>query len=455
MIVQLFYTLRLFCLAAVTVLLLSACGDSGGGESDDDNFSQRCEQAIAESGCSIAVQNQCVHSILQEYYLWNDQIPDEIDYDSFASPQETLDFLRYLDPGPDIFSYLTPQSSFEELTFEGQYIGLGFSSVTDVDGRLWIRYIYTDSPAGRAGLARGDEIISIDGQLLTDITSQPDWQDIFGPAVAGYDLDMVVGKNGGGNISLTLTKSTVFINSVLHQSVIDNSGTPTGYLVYNRFLRTSLAELDTAFEQFSNAGVTRLVLDLRYNTGGNIAVANTLASYLSQAVLTDSVFGRLVFNEDNQRENRNYLIEDIANQLALDQLTIITTGETASASEMIVNGLDPFIPVNTIGSATFGKPVGQNPFYFCDNALLPITFRIENSIGVGDYFDGLDADCAASDDVSFAFGRLDEPMLEEALFFERNNSCQTSTRAARAKSDAPAAYKTRDNVPGNYLESVH
>jgi len=380
-------------------LLLAACSDG----SDDDK--------VSSQGCSVQQQNRYVHEVMKEYYLWYEQVDRVIDYADFISPQLVLDYLRYDQyDAPGGFSYLTTESSFQSLYDEGQYLGFGFSSETDQSGRVWVRFVYRDSPAGREGMQRGDEILSVtvngQTQVLTNITGNPDWRDIFGPdEEEGYEIEMTLAKSSGGNVTIQMSKTTVDINTVLHSEVINSGGKTTGYLVFNSFLSTSNAELSTVFQQFASAGVNRVILDLRYNSGGRVDVANNLASYLYKANNSTSLFNQLRYNDRNQADNTNYYLNENQDYaLKPDQLIVITTGQTCSASEMIINGLAPYLPVKTVGSTTCGKPVGMNAFFFCEKALLPVTFAIENKNGAGGYYSGIDADCAASDDIDFSFG---------------------------------------------------
>ena len=173
-------------------------------------------------------------------------------------------------------------------------------------------------------------------------------------------------------------------------------------------------------------------------------MARDLASYL-RAVSESSqdLFSRLVFNDKNQSSNQSYFLRPLIHALNLDQLIVITTASTCSASEMIINGLSPYpdLDIKTVGSTTCGKPVGMNAFQFCDSMLVPVTFAVANqdqvaSDTVADYFDGLPADCAAEDDFRVAFGDIDDPMLAEALYVSANNGCQPL--AARS---SPRSYR--------------
>lgn len=437
------YILHLFILLSSGIL--HSC-DSGGGVDTPSS----CQAAI-QTSCDVPAQNQCVHEIMKEYYLWYQQVEPVIDYQAFNSPEETLDFLRYQNPGPDRFSYITQQSTYDSLFNEGQYLGFGFSFETDNNGRVWVRFVYTDSPAHTAGMQRGDEIISINQQTLTAITSNASWTDILGPAQDGYAIDMVLGKADSSTSAIHMQKATVNINTVLHSSIIENGTIKTGYLVFNSFLETSNVEFEQVFAQFKTAGVNRVILDLRYNSGGRVSVANNLASYLNQVSTTGNLFNRLVFNDKNQSYNTSYFLNQFTDGLTPDQLIVITTGQTCSASEMVINGLNTFLPVKTVGSTTCGKPVGMNGFDFCGKTMLPITFEVENSNGVGGYFDGIPADCAAADDIHSGFGDVSDPMLAEAIYLAENGSCSSSARASRIQSTPAArASGTLSEIIGAY-----
>ena len=429
-----------YLLALLPAVLLLSCG---GG--DSSNANKVC-QVLDQKGCTIASQNQCTHEIMQEYYLWYQQVEPVIDYSAFHSPAETLDFLRYSAPGPDRFSYITSEDYYVSRMDNGEYVGFGFSPITDSDGRVWVRFVYQDSSAGHGGMQRGDEILSINGQTLTSITSNPDWADILGPELAGYQINVVLKKANGSTVPLQLTKAVVNINTVLHSSIIDSGAIKTGYVVFQGFLETSNAELAQLFAQFNAAGVNRVILDLRYNGGGRVSVANNLASYLYKVNDNSQVFNQLTFNDKHQEENVAYHLTPLVDALSIDQLVVITSGETCSASEMVINGLSPYLAVKTVGSTTCGKPVGMNPFFFCSNAMLPITFQAVNSNAQGDYFNGIAADCAASDDVSISFGDATDPMLAQARYLAENGSCMPVAARAAAKGVTIPAHKATGSI---------
>jgi carboxyl-terminal processing protease len=193
-----------------------------------------------------------------------------------------------------------------------------------------------------------------------------------------------------------------------------------GYLVFKGFIQPSFKELDEAVEFFNAEGIDDLILDLRYNGGGQTSVANYLASMIGGEGLAGQPFAKYLYNE-NQAADENFTdnLKLVEPNLGLDRLITIATRATASASEMVINGLTPFMPVFIVGSNTYGKPMGMNAWYSNDNqyAYVPVTFKIANANDEGDYFLGLPADSNVADDLTRAFGDPEEGMLKEALRF--------------------------------------
>jgi C-terminal processing protease CtpA/Prc len=390
----------------ILILLLPSCDEGGDGD------------------CSVNYQNHTLYDIMQEYYLWYQEIDSGLDVSGFDSPEQLLDFLRY--DQYDRFSYITDAAEFDSLYNEGQYLGYGFSYLKlDAEGRVWVRFIYDDSPAGRAGLQRGDEILSIDGRLVSDIIDADEWSGIFGPDEEGYPLELIVRKADDSTTTLNLQKAVVNVNTVLYHSVIDQGADRFGYLVFKSFLHTSDAELEQVFGEFKLAAVNKVIIDLRYNGGGSVSVARNLGSYLHGDFSAGDIFTRLEYNDKNPLASYSYQFIEMMDALQPEQVLVIATAETCSASEMVINGLEPFVDVRVIGGTTCGKPVGMNEFEFCGKAFLPVTFAASNHTGNGEYFDGLPADCPASDDLSVDFGQIEDPMLAEALFLSQNNQCLT------------------------------
>jgi C-terminal processing protease CtpA/Prc len=211
-----------------------------------------------------------------------------------------------------------------------------------------------------------------------------------------------------------------------------------GYLLFRNFVTPSYAALDEAFNSLREAGATELVVDLRYNGGGLVDVAVHLASLIGGSATQGRVFATFQHNDKNSALNEDLRFADAPPQtLNLSRLIVITTRSSASASELLINGLRPHLPVVVIGDATYGKPVGQYGFTFCNKVLAPVAFKLVNSEGQGDFFGGIDPDCRATDDADHDLGSAEEDSLAEALYFVQRGTCRTSadpaTRAQRLR----------------------
>jgi len=185
----------------------------------------------------------------------------------------------------------------------------------------------------------------------------------------------------------------------------------------------SMDALTDAFAALRGERVDELVLDLRYNGGGLVSVARHLASLIGGTRTEGQVLAEYFHNARNARRNEIIRFEPREEALTLERLVVITSRSSASASEMIVNSLRPFLPVITVGAPTFGKPVGQYGLNFCDKVLYPVAFTLRNALGQGDYFGGIPADCQAGDDLTRQIGDPDEASLREALHVVRTGTC--------------------------------
>jgi carboxyl-terminal processing protease len=176
------------------------------------------------------------------------------------------------------------------------------------------------------------------------------------------------------------------------------------------------------------------VLDLRYNGGGLVDVAVHLASLIGGTRTNGQVMLNYVHNDKiGPQLNKTTRFTNPEGALNLQRLVVITTRGSASASELVINSLRPYMPVTVIGDATYGKPVGQYGLRFCDKILYPVAFSIKNANLEGDFFDGIPVDCVASDDYTHQLGDTNEASFAEALRFIRTGACTPrATSEARA-----------------------
>ena len=415
----------------VLSILISLFLTLSGCSSSDDNAKELFQ---GPSECSTIGQNRFVFDVIDQWYLWNDSLPN-IDPDNYSSPESLLDALTANAPVVDRFSYIADQATSDAFFNAGEFTGLGFTS-KNINNHLILALVFSGSPAAQAGLARGYEIVSVDGVDVVSTLTAGNSVD-FGANETGVLVDIEY-KDLDGIITRTnVTKNTVNIDTVPASGVIDNNGISTGYLHFYTFIEPSNAALDAAFSEFETAGVEELIVDVRYNGGGLITVANYLAGLIGGTTTVDQVLSKRLHNADRAAaEDETTYFSDQVHALDLSRVVFITAGGSASASELVINALSPFLDVVLVGDTTFGKPVGQYGFDFCDSTLFPVAFETVNADNEGEYFDGLAVDCPANDDLSTALGDTTEASLAEALTYLDTGSCSVAAINATSTNKA-------------------
>jgi carboxyl-terminal processing protease len=397
---------------------------------------------------ALEIQN-FIYRGLNFFYLYKADTP-ELANDAFAS-QEDLDiFLSTFSTPEDLFDFLlSPQDRFSLLVDD--YIALenalngitlnngmeyGLVLYPDNSGNVfgYVRYVLPNTDAASEGLQRGDIFNTVDGQQLTE----NNFSELLAPDTYTIGLATLEGEDvTPTGESVELTKMEYTENPVHIAQTLTIEGQPIGYLMYNAFTRDFDPELNAAFAQFQADGITELVLDLRYNGGGSVETAVDLSSMIT-GQFNGQLFYTEQWNEDRQEEyasdglfNNTISTGEAINSLNLTRVYIITSGRTASASELVINGLDPYIDVIQVGDTTTGK--FQASFLLYDApapgfnrsqanpshtyAMLPLVFKTANANGVTDYIDGLEPDVPLEEDYSNLgiLGDENEPLLAEAL----------------------------------------
>ena len=387
--------------------------------------------AAAQSGpsnCSVTSQNSYVRDTLNTYYYWYQQLPANVNPASFASPEAYLEAVRYR-PIDNTYSYITSAASSEAFYSDSQFIGYGFSTQTSSTD-LRILQVFDASPALDAGLARGDRITQINGQAVSAMVAAGTIGGAFGAADIGVTTAIVFEKPNGERRQAQMVKRLVTIPTVSLTRVVEVDGRKIGYLFFRNFVRPSEAALNEAFAALKTAGATELVLDLRYNGGGLVDIAVHLASLIGGARTNGQVLLNYVHNDRiGPTANKTTRFTNPEQALNLLRLVVITTRSSASASELVINSLRPYMPVVVIGDTTFGKPVGQYGFTFCDKVLAPVSFSIRNVNNQGDFFDGIPPTCVAADDITRQLGDSAEASLAEAIAYIRTGACSARSQA--------------------------
>lgn len=388
---------------------------------------------VPESGaqtltsCSTAGQNRYVYDVMRAIYYWDTFLPT-VNPTSYSSPESLLEALRYR-PLDERYSYIGAREAEEAFYSDSQFIGFGFSNGYDGLG-LRILQVFPDSPAAETGIKRGDRITSIEGQSVTALAASGALGTALGPATEGFSMRFRYERPDGTVVDSAMVKRPVTIPTVSLLNVYEVDGRKVAYLFFRNFVTPSRAALDEAFTALRDVGATELVLDLRYNGGGLVSIAQHLASLIGGTRTDGQTFAEYFHNTRNAYRNEITRFESKPNALPLQRVVVVTTGGSASASELVINALRPFMPVITVGQATYGKPVGQYGITMCDKVLYPVAFTLRNARGEGDYFSGIAADCPAADDPDHQLGDPQEASLAEALTVIRTGQCSAPVATA-------------------------
>ena len=437
---------RGLCMRKLLVMSLTAMLVAGCDISSDGSF------VGPPTSCSNIGQKQFVLDALYDWWLWNADLPANISIADYATPEELV--IRVTETyGPrnpdgtpvDRFSSVGSLVADQQFFGEGKFEGFGFRyNFVDFLPPFQITGVFEDSPAGATALERGQIVVTLNGRSPVDIQAAEGILAFFD----NNDTVTFVVEDLQGNTlpPIEITKGIVTIDPVPLVRIIDiGPGVPpVGYMRFDTFISTAHdgiphdgvnnRDFDAVFAQFASAGVTDIVIDMRYNGGGLVRTAELLGDYLGSVANPGQVFSRTEFNADRASEyNRFDLFADpaIANGLNTSRLIVIATGGTASAAELVTNSLIPYADVWIVGENTFGKPVGQVGIEFCEKILRPTSFKTTNALGDGDYFDGLPVDCpVAEENLSVPVGDDDDPKLIAALSVAQTGACPPAPAAA-------------------------
>jgi hypothetical protein len=439
----------LLAAAVLGALALAGCG----GGSD--------VQAPPAASCTVADQQTWLRGYMNDWYLWYASHPDPSPA-SYNSVDSYFKALLYTGTDPnfpkaDRWSYATSTTAFNQFFGAGETLGYGVMVAgLEVVGHpelpLYIRYVEPGSPAASAGLARGDEILTINGLGAASVITANDYS-ALSPGRVGDSISLGV-RNAAGDRSVSLSAKVYALVPVTNVATLSSpNGRKVGYLAVKDMVDQALAPMDSAFAQFKANGVQDVVIDLRYNGGGLVRDAQALASYPAAGLTAGKLYTRLLYNNKHAGSNQPYSFQNYGNALGLSRVYVLTGQRTCSASEQLINGLRPFVNVVTIGDTTCGKPVGFSPVDDrCGSTYSVVNFESVNANTEGRYFDGFNATCAVADDTSKPLGVVTEPLLATALAHADAGQCPVGTAAAsraHALGWQPASQRPHVVEPGD------
>jgi len=373
------------------------------------------------------VWTDSIFSAMQEIYLWNDALPATLDVRKYPTADSALVYLTGLKINPETGSPIDHYSFLDKIgnlsgeigggTASGDYgfmVEAGYNATGQVS--FFVTYVYTNSPAGKAGVARSYEVTKINGsdQVHPGVTSQ----NHLVASSAGYvnmtnalfystAASFTFKKQDGSTMDASLNTGSYAINSVLYDKVIDSGNNKIGYMVFNQFLgASSQTELSNTIAKFESSGVQYLIVDLRYNGGGSVETCEKFCSLLAPQSANGKLMysykmntGLMKYYADNKYSISSNFVKTNSFQPA--KIYFIVSGGTASASELLINNLRPYFTGNLflIGQTTYGKPCGfwATPIGYTDKQTTPkegydlyaVSFETLNSNNEGGYYAGM------------------------------------------------------------------
>ncbi len=426
-----------------------------------------CFEDNDDTQISASQINDFVWKGMNTFYLYkedvpdlaNDRFPSNVDYtnylNDFDSPFNLFESLIHQRETVDRFSWIVDDYiALEQLfsgviTSNGMEFGIFGFSPTDTNRYGYVRYVLPNTSAASQGIKRGDIFYAVNGTQLTSdnwrsLTSTDNYTINLGSYNDNGTTETTDDSVTNTSETISLSKAQYTENPILTSKVLDIAGTKVAYLMYNGFTGTDQfnAELNDTFGSFKSASATELVLDLRYNPGGSVNTAILLSSMIT-GQFTGDIFSteewNAEFQEAFENENPEFLVNRFVNNndgialnsLNLSRVFILTTRSSASASELVINSLSPYINVVQIGTSTTGKYQASRTLYDSPNfgrsganpshtyAMQPLIFKSLNVNGVTDYFNGLSPDSNNTIRESIrnlgVLGNINEPLLARAI----------------------------------------
>lgn len=396
----------------VISLTLMACGEDRSGEY-----------------YALIASKTWIYETMQQNYLFYEDIPAEESLDFFQTPEN---FLKNAASSRDqkngtLFSHIDSVNVSRALSSNPTF-GYEAALIRTGSGDYAIRVLYTQpgSPAEEAGLKRGDWIIAANNKKI----GSGDYSKYVSAPTQSYTFTLG-NYNGEGFDTLGVTEIPapryIEETNLMKTSFITAGNRTAAYILYNSFGADDTETLQNMFVEIASRQPNDIILDLRYNPGGYVSTSQLLSTLLAPQNAMGQTFLNMTYN-DKIAKTESYLFEPSlipgGTPLAYENLYIITSNNTASASEIVINCLRPYLKERLlqVGTATFGKNVAQSLFTDEQSPQLELwltTAYLSNAEGFLDYFDnGLQPDYELAENYAGELGELGtaEDMLLAPVF---------------------------------------
>ncbi|KPP82429.1 S41 family peptidase [Erythrobacter sp. HL-111] len=460
-------------LSVTLALALAACG-GGGSRSNAPPVAGEPTPAPTPAptpttaSCPVSDRIAFAEDVLDDWYLFPEFLDNTVDPADFTDVQDYLNARVAPARAQGIDRFFTFATSIAEenaLINSGSSAGFGIRLAYDEGAdRVFVIEAFENGNGFDAGMDRGTELLAIGtsaGNLQTVASLMASGGpnaviDALGPSTPGLERVIRFRTVEGAEIERSIAKTEFSLDPVSDRygvEIITDGAKKIGYLNLRTFsVGNADRQIEDAFERFAAEGITEFVIDLRYNSGGLVRIADLMGDFL-RGPNTGKVFSETVWRDSQSQRNSTRLFEATASfqipgqfdaagnprftdpepivSVSPTKIAFIARQGTASASELVINSMIPYLGENValIGTDTFGKPVGQSGFDLeaCDLRVRATTFRTVNAAGESDYYNGLasamPATCAAGDDISIALGDPREASIRTALDFLAGRTC--------------------------------
>ncbi len=429
-------------------------------------------EAFPDKQGSQAHEKHFLRAWNHQDYLWYDEVED-INPNLPTSTQVYFENLKTFEKTAnntfkDKYHFASDEISDDQLVYTGEVGGFGIHWASNNGHDFYVKFVEPNSPAALAGVSRGmllrrtgDVSYPLEGSDYAAINEVLGYPNLNKTYDLGFDYK-------GNRVDVSVTAQNLTVSAVYDTNVFEQNGQKIAYVAFNSFnILKGEFELKEAFDSFATQGVNELVLDLRYNGGGFLFIAAQLGYQIAGSAANTKTFAELRYNDKRSNNNEAIPFYSVTSEnqsrplstLNLNRVYVITTGNTCSASEAVMNGLRGIgVEVIQIGTTTCGKPYGFNARANCGRRYYSVDFEYTNDQGFSDFGDGFEPvatggtpqsnkinGCKIDDDLNHEYGSPDEAMLKTALYHIQNGSCPSV-------SNNPASLqKTRLGNPNKLL----